>query len=41
MPRRRYEHTDEQYKRIEPLLPKVEGRGCLYNDHRQVVNGIF
>ncbi|MCS3856481.1 transposase [Salinibacter ruber] len=41
MPRRRYELTDEQYERIEPLLPEVEGRGCPYNDHRKVINGIF
>jgi len=41
MPRRRYELTDEQYERIEPLLPEVEGRGCPYNDHREVTGGIF
>lgn len=41
MPRRRYELTDEQYERIEHLLPEVEGRGCPYNDHRKVLNGIF
>ena len=41
MPRRRYELTDDQYERIEPLLPEVEGRGCPYNDHRKVINGIF
>ena len=41
MPRRRYELTDEQYERIEHLLPEVEGRGCPYNDHRKVINGIF
>jgi len=28
MPRRRYELTDEQFERIEPVLPEVEGRGC-------------
>ncbi|WP_259040421.1 MULTISPECIES: transposase [Salinibacter] len=33
--------TDEQYERIEHLLPEVEGRGCLCNDHRKVINGIF
>ena len=41
MPRRRYELTDEQFQRLEPLLPEVEGRGCPYKDHRQVLNGIF
>jgi transposase len=41
MPRRRYELTDEQYERIEPLLPEVEGRGCPYKDHREVMGGIF
>ncbi len=41
MPRRRYELTDEQYECIEHLLPEVEGRGCPYNDHREVINGIF
>jgi transposase len=41
MPRRRYELTDEQYERIEYLLPEVEARGCPYNDHRKVINGIF
>jgi len=41
MPRRRYELTDEQYERTEHLLPEVEGRGCPYNDHREVMGGIF
>ncbi|WP_423824559.1 transposase [Salinibacter ruber] len=41
MPRRRYELTDEQYECIEHLLPEVKGRGCPYNDHRKVINGIF
>lgn len=41
MSRRRYELTDEQFERIEDLLPEVEGRGCPYKDHRQVINGIF
>jgi transposase len=41
MPHRRYEPTDEQFDRIEPVLPKVDGRGCPYKDHRQVLNGIF
>ena len=41
MPRCRYELTDEQFERIEHLLPEVEGWGCPYNDHRKVNNGIF
>lgn len=41
MARRRYELTDEQFDRIEGLLPTVEGRGRPFKDHRQVVNGIF
>lgn len=41
MPRRRYELTDEQYKRIEGLLPRVDGRGRPYKDHRKIINGIF
>ena len=41
MSRRRYELTDEQFKRLQPVLPEVEGRGCPYKDHRQVLNGIF
>jgi transposase len=34
--------TDEQYARLEPLLPRNEGkRGRPFNDHRQVINGIL
>ena len=39
---RRYELTDEQWERIEPLLPAQKpktGRPSL--DHRQIVNGII
>lgn len=39
--RRRYELSDEQFERIEPMLPSVDGRGRPYEDHRQIVNGIF
>lgn len=39
--RRRYELSDEQFERIEPMLPSVEGRGRPFKNHRQVVNGIF
>lgn len=41
MARKRYELTDEQFERIEDLLPSVEGRGRRYEDHRKVINGIF
>ena len=41
MSRRRYELTDKQFERIEPVLPEVDGRGCPFKDHRQVLNGIF
>lgn len=41
MARKRYELTDEQFERIEDLLPSVEGRGRRYEDHRTVINGIF
>ncbi|WP_183992088.1 transposase [Salinibacter ruber] len=37
----RFGLTDEQYERIEHLLPGVEGRGCLCDDHRKVTGGIF
>ncbi len=38
---RRHELSDAQWKSIEPLLPKNEGRGRPWRDHRTVVNGIF
>lgn len=41
MARRRYELTDEQFARIEDLLPSAEGRGRPFKDHRKVINGIF
>ena len=41
MPRRRYELTNEQFERPQPVLPEVEGRGRPYKDHQQVLNGIF
>ena len=38
---RRYELTDEQWAKIEPLLPAQKPRtGRPNTDHRQVVNGI-
>lgn len=41
MARRRFELTDEQFERIEGLLPEVDGRGRPYKNHRKVVNGLF
>lgn len=38
---RRHELSDVQWKTIEPLLPKNEGRGRPWRDHRTVVNGIL
>jgi len=39
-PGRRYELTDDEYGRIEPLLPR-QRRGGKWADHRTVLNGIF
>ena len=42
MARRRFELTDEQFERIEVVLPsESEGRGRPMKDHRPIVNGIF
>jgi transposase len=39
---RRYELTDEQWERIEPLLPARKPKtGRPNNDHRQIINGII
>jgi len=38
---RRHELTDAEWKMIEPLLPRNEGRGRPWRDHRTVINGIF
>jgi TetR/AcrR family transcriptional regulator, cholesterol catabolism regulator len=35
------ELTDAAWERIEPLLPRADGRGRRWRDHRQVVNGIL
>ncbi|MEU7315513.1 IS5 family transposase [Streptomyces sp. NPDC007083] len=37
----RGELTDAAWRRIEPLLPQVDGRGRPWRDHRQVVNGVL
>ena len=38
---RRGELTEAAWLVIEPLLPKTDGRGRPWRDHRQVVNGIL
>jgi len=39
---KRYELTDEHWKRIEPLLPAQKPRtGRPNGEHRQIVNGII
>lgn len=38
---RRYELSDEQYALLAPLLPKRDGKGRPWTDHRQVLNGLF
>lgn len=38
---RRHELSDEQWKLIEPLLPKNGHRGEPWKDHRTLVNGIL
>ncbi|MFG2546456.1 IS5 family transposase [Streptomyces sp. NPDC048594] len=37
----RGELTDAAWERIGPLLPRVDGRGRPWRDHRQVVNGVL
>ena len=37
----RYELTDAQWALVEGLLPKSEGAGRLFHDHRPYLNGIF
>lgn len=40
---RRHELSDEQFARIEPLLPARTGPqgGRPWEDHRRIINGIF
>jgi transposase len=41
-PMRRFELTDEQWQRLEPLLPPARPRtGRPNEDHRRIVNGIL
>ncbi|MFD3918723.1 IS5 family transposase [Streptomyces sp. NPDC058595] len=37
----RGELTEAAWERIEPLLPRADGRGRPWRDHRQVVNGVL
>lgn len=37
----RGELTDAARERIEPLLPRVDGRGRPWRDHRQVIDGVL
>ncbi|MEU8976778.1 IS5 family transposase [Streptomyces monashensis] len=38
---RRGELTGTAWERIAPLLPGVDGRGRLWRNHRQVINGVL
>jgi len=38
---RRYELTDEAWERLKPLMPATGRPGGRWNDHRQVLNGMF
>lgn len=35
------ELTDEQWKLIEPLLPRIDGHGRPWIEERAILNGIF
>ena len=38
----RHDLTDEEWARLEPLLPeRTPGRGGRWADHRRVLNGVF
>lgn len=38
---KRHDLTDEEWARLEPLLPPHPRQGHRWNDHRTVLNGIF
>ena len=38
---KRHDLTDEEWARLEPLLPGGAGRGRPWADHRTVINGVF
>jgi len=37
----RHDLTDEQWARLEPLLPRDPGRGGRWADHRTTINGVL
>jgi transposase len=39
----RHELTDEQWARVEPLIPPLRSgrRGRPYHDHRRILNGLL
>ncbi len=38
---KRHDLSDEEWARLEPLLPRHSRQGHRWNDHRTVINGIF
>jgi transposase len=38
---RRGELTQTAWERVAPLLPRADGRGQPWRDHRQVINGVL
>jgi transposase len=37
----RHDLTDEEWARLEPLLPRHPRQGHRWNDHRLVIDGVF
>ena len=37
----RHDLLDEEWERLEPLLPRNPGRGGRWADHRRTINGVF
>jgi len=38
---KRHDLSDEEWARLEPLLPGQPRQGHRWNDHRLVIDGIF
>src|SRR5216683_1159487 len=38
---KRHDLTDEEWARLEPLLPARPRQGHRWNDHRTVIDGVF
>ena len=38
---RRHDLSDEEWARLEPLLPRHPRQGHRWNDHRLVIDGVF